>query len=127
MVSGLSKQLAVFCSRSQSQGYVKSVRNGLGDACQITNAALGKTGQSEKLFAICILGVGLMLQTVSICYVAIYLAQVPASAHIADSGAAAVTGSAKRAAIGGIAALYISRFGWAMSWNSFQYLVNAEI
>lgn len=115
-------------------------------------AALGKTGQSEKLFATCILGVvkfcsaylcafflidfigrrrslyiGIMLQTVSICYVAIYLAQVPASAHVTDGGAAAVTGSAKRAGIGAIAALYISGFGWAMGWNSFQYLVNAEI
>lgn len=34
MVSGLSKPLTVFCSRSQSQGYVKSVRNDLGDACR---------------------------------------------------------------------------------------------
>jgi hypothetical protein len=115
-------------------------------------AALGETGQSEKLFATCILGVvkfcsaylcafflidfigrrrslyiGITLQTVPICYVAIYLAQVPASAHVGDSGAAAITGSAKRAGVGAIAALYISGFGWAMGWNSFQYLVNAEI
>lgn len=115
-------------------------------------AALGKTGQSEKLFATCILGVvkfcsaylcafflidfigrrrslyiGIILQTVSICYVAIYLAQVPASAHIDDGDTPAITGSAKRAGIGAIAALYISGFGWAMGWNSFQYLVNAEI
>ncbi|RJE18878.1 MFS quinate transporter, partial [Aspergillus sclerotialis] len=115
-------------------------------------AALGKTGQSEKLFATCILGVvkfcsayicafflidfigrrrslyiGLTLQTLSICYVAIYLAQVPASAHADENGAASITGAAKRAGIGAIAALYISGFGWAMGWNSFQYLVNAEI
>ncbi|KAJ5294587.1 hypothetical protein N7508_009408 [Penicillium antarcticum] len=113
-------------------------------------AALGKTGRSEQLFATCILGVvkfcsayicafflvdffgrrrslytGIMLQTVSICYIAIYLAKIPASARVDDTSG--ITGSAKRAGIGAIAAIYLSGFGWAMGWNSFQYLVNAEI
>ncbi|OJJ80606.1 uncharacterized protein ASPGLDRAFT_1502171 [Aspergillus glaucus CBS 516.65] len=115
-------------------------------------AALGKTGQSEQLFATCILGIvkfcsayicafflidflgrrrslytGIILQTLSICYIAIYLAKVPASTHVDDTGTGDITGSAKRAGIGAIAAIYISGFGWAMGWNSFQYLVNAEI
>lgn len=113
-------------------------------------AALGKTGQSEKLFATCILGIvkfcsayicafflidflgrrrslytGIILQTLSICYIAIYMAKVPASAHVSETSE--ITGSAKRAGIGAIAAIYISGFGWAIGWNSFQYLVNAEI
>ncbi|KAK9384277.1 general substrate transporter [Lipomyces mesembrius] len=111
-------------------------------------AQLGKKGQSEKLLASCILGVvkfcsaylcafflidffgrrrslycGIILQTVSVCYIAIYLGVVPAS----DLANATVSPSAKRAGIGAIAAIYISGFGWAMGWNSFQYLVNAEI
>lgn len=115
-------------------------------------AALGKTGQSEKLFATCILGVvkfcsaylcafflidffgrrrslytGITLQTLSICYVAIYLSQVPASTHADSPSSTSITGSDKRAGIAAIAAIYISGFGWAMGWNSFQYLVNAEI
>jgi Sugar (and other) transporter len=115
-------------------------------------AALGKTGQSEKLFATCILGVvkfcsayicafflvdfigrrrslycGITLQTFSILYVAIYLAIVPGSTHEDEGAAAALSPSAKNAGVGAIAAIYLSGFGWAMGWNSFQYLVNAEI
>jgi MFS family permease len=114
-------------------------------------AALGKTGQSEKLFATCILGIvkfcsaylcafflidfigrrrslycGIILQTLSILYVAIYLAIVPASTDDEDA-AHGLSGSAKNAGVGAIAAIYLSGFGWAMGWNSFQYLVNAEI
>ncbi|KAK8079397.1 Major facilitator superfamily domain- general substrate transporter [Apiospora hydei] len=94
---------------------------------------LGYTGQSEKLFATCILGVvkltaaylcaffivdflgrrkslyaGISLQAVSILYVAVFL-------------------GVRRAAVGAVSALYISGVGWAMGWNSFQYLVNADI
>lgn len=116
-------------------------------------AALGKTGQSEKLFATCILGIvkfvsaylcafflidfigrrrslycGITLQTFAILYVAIYLKIVPASTYDSDSGEApALSASAKNAGVGAIAAIYLSGFGWAMGWNSFQYLVNAEI
>jgi len=110
---------------------------------------LGKTGQSEKLFATCILGVvklcsayfcafflidflgrrrslyaGILLQTISILYVAIYLAIVPPSTLEEGS---ALSQSQKKAATGAIAAIYLSGFGWAMGWNSFQYLVNAEV
>lgn len=116
-------------------------------------AALGKTGQSEKLFATCILGIvkfcsaylcafflidfigrrrslycGITLQTFAILYVAIYLKIVPASTFDSDSGEPpALSASAKNAGVGAIAAIYLSGFGWAVGWNSFQYLVNAEI
>lgn len=135
-------------------------------------AALGKTGQSEKLFATCILGVvklcsaylcafflidffgrrrslytGICLQFAAIFYVALFLTIVPGEAL--KSGL--LSDSQKRAATGAIAAIYISGFGWvsffqfplpllfcqndksahniaqAMGWNSFQYLVNAEV
>ncbi|KAK9350340.1 general substrate transporter [Lipomyces doorenjongii] len=110
-------------------------------------AALGKTGESEKLFATCILGIvkffsayicafflidflgrrrclytGITLQAVSLCYIAVYLAIVSSSAQ-----SPTICDSAKRAGGGAIAAIYISGFGWAMGWNCFQYLLNAEI
>ncbi|KXJ85421.1 general substrate transporter [Microdochium bolleyi] len=111
-------------------------------------ATLGQTGQSEKLFATCILGVvkltsayfsaffliefigrrrslyyGIILQMLAILYVAIFLGVV--GEDTIDSGNLSPTQS--RAATGAIAMLYISGVGWTMGWNSFQYLVNAEI
>lgn len=96
-------------------------------------AALGKTGQSEKLFATCILGVvklcsaylcafflidffgrrrslytGICLQLGAILYVALFLSMVPQSAL--KEGL--LSPSQKRAATGAIAAIYISGFGW---------------
>jgi Sugar (and other) transporter len=110
-------------------------------------AVLGKTGQSEKLFATCILGVvklcsaylcafflidffgrrrslytGICLQTLAILYVAIYLAIVPASSLEEGS---ALSPSQKRAATGAIAAIYISGFGW-VSRSSFTQHFGAE-
>lgn len=37
------------------------------------------------------------------------------------------TGPQQHAATGAIVMIYISGFGWAMGWNSMQYLLNAEI
>ncbi|KAI1339141.1 general substrate transporter [Xylariaceae sp. FL0016] len=109
---------------------------------------LGYKGQSEKLFATCIIGVvkvssaylcafflidfigrrrslygGITLQFVSILYVAIFLAVI--GTDKLDEGG--LVGSQKRAATGATAMLYISGVGWAMGWNGFQYLVNADI
>lgn len=102
-------------------------------------ATLGKTGQSEKLFATCILGVvklcsaylcalflidffgrrrslytGIALQTAAILYVAIFLAIVPSD----TLKNLALSGSQKHAATAAIAAIYVSGFGWV----SHQYL-----
>lgn len=35
--------------------------------------------------------------------------------------------SQKRAATSAIVMIYLSGFGWAMGWNSIQYLINSEI
>jgi len=35
--------------------------------------------------------------------------------------------SQKNAGIAAIVAIYLSGFGWAMGWNSIQYLINSEI
>ncbi|KAJ5591414.1 Major facilitator superfamily domain general substrate transporter [Penicillium hetheringtonii] len=109
---------------------------------------LGKSGQSEKLFASCILGVvklasaylcafflidflgrrrslymGITLQTISLMYIAIFLGVV--GAESLDSGE--LSGPQRRGAVGSIAMIYLSGIGWTMGWNSFQYLVNADI
>lgn len=109
---------------------------------------LGKSGQSEKLFASCILGVvklvsayicafflidfvgrrrslymGITLQTISLTYIAIFLGVV--GAETLESGR--LNSSQRQGAIGSIAMIYLSGVGWTMGWNSFQYLVNADI
>ena len=37
------------------------------------------------------------------------------------------TKSEQQAATGAIVMIYLSGFGWAMGWNSIQYLINSEI
>lgn len=110
-------------------------------------ALLGTTGQSEKLFSTAILGVvklvsslicalflvdflgrkrslgiGIILQFLSMLYIAIYLTLVPS---IKQGNAPA--GGAKRAGTGAIVSIYLSGVGWSLGWNSVQYLINAEI
>ncbi|EER25542.1 Sugar transporter family protein [Coccidioides posadasii C735 delta SOWgp] len=110
-------------------------------------AMLGTTGQSEKLFATAIFGVvklvasivcalflvdilgrkraleyGIILQFMSMLYVAIYLAVAPSI-----EGGEEPQGSAKKAGTAAIVSIYISGVGWALGWNSVQYLINAEI
>ncbi|KEF52357.1 uncharacterized protein A1O9_11598 [Exophiala aquamarina CBS 119918] len=110
-------------------------------------ALLGTKGQNEKLFATAIFGVvkfvaaimcalflvdvigrkrslsiGIGLQALSMCYVAAFLTAVP---NIdADT---VFTPSQKHASTGAIVMIYLSGFGWAMGWNSIQYLLNSEI
>ncbi|CAG8108325.1 unnamed protein product [Penicillium salamii] len=63
---------------------------------------------------------GIALQQVSMLYIAIFL--TVRSALSADESE-----SMKRAAIASIVFIYIVGIGWAMGWNSIQYLINAEI
>lgn len=66
--------------------------------------------------------IGISLQALSMVYVASFLTAVP------DIDADTVfTPSQKRASVGAIVMIYFSGFGWAMGWNSMQYLLNAEI
>lgn len=110
-------------------------------------ALLGTKGQNEKLFATAIfgvvkfvaaiicalflvdvigrkrsLGIGISLQALSMCYIAAFLTAVPQLAE-----GQKYTNSQQHAATGAIVMIYISGFGWAMGWNSMQYLLNAEI
>lgn len=111
-------------------------------------ALLGTTGQQEKLFATAIfgvvkfvaammcalflvdiigrkrsLGIGISLQAISMIYIAAFLTAVPDI----DAEGFEFTPSQKKASIGAIVMIYISGFGWAMGWNSVQYLLNSEI
>lgn len=68
------------------------------------------------------LAIGIALQAVSMCYVAAFLTAVP---NIDED--TVFTPSQKHASTGAIVMIYLSGFGWAMGWNSIQYLLNAEI
>ncbi|KAG9231636.1 putative quinate permease [Amylocarpus encephaloides] len=110
-------------------------------------ALLGTEGQNEKLFATAIfgvvkfvaaimcalflvdvigrkrsLGIGIGLQTLSMAYIASFLTAIPQLEKGQE-----FTSSQKHASTGAIVMIYISGFGWAMGWNSIQYLLNAEI
>lgn len=109
-------------------------------------ALLGTAGQNEKLFATAIFGVvkfvaaiicafflvdaigrkrslatGILLQALSMIYIAIFLSIVGTKESDTYSS------SEKHAATGDIVMIYISGFGWAMGWNTMQYLLNAEM
>ncbi|OBT58571.1 hypothetical protein VE04_01389 [Pseudogymnoascus sp. 24MN13] len=109
-------------------------------------ALLGTTGQNEKLFATAIFGVvklvaalmcafflvdvigrkrslaiGIFLQALSMMYVAIFLT-VAGGKDSTD-----YSSSEKHASVGAIVMIYVSGFGWAMGWNTMQYLLNAEM
>lgn len=107
---------------------------------------VGVSGQNEKLFATCILGVvklvgalicafflvdvvgrkrsltiGITIQSISMAYIAIFLTVV------GTPDPKSFSRSEKSASIGAIAMIYISSFGWALGWNGIQYLLNAEL
>jgi sugar porter (SP) family MFS transporter len=111
-------------------------------------AMMGTTGQNEKLFATAIFGVvkfvssmlcafflidflgrkrslslGITLQLVSMLYMSIFLL---IDKGVADKGLEQ-SSSQKHAAMGAIIMVYFSGFGWALGWNSVQYLINSEI
>ncbi|OQE16628.1 hypothetical protein PENSTE_c023G07783 [Penicillium steckii] len=108
-------------------------------------ALFGITGQSEKLFTTAIFGAvkfvasllcamllidhigrkrslisGIVVQQIAMLYIAIDLT-------IGTSLDNDHSPSAKRASLGAIVFIYFVGIGWAMGWNSIQYLLNAEI
>ncbi|KAK6003417.1 hypothetical protein QM012_009188 [Aureobasidium pullulans] len=111
-------------------------------------ALMGTTGTQEKLLATGIFGlvkfisallcafflvdfigrkrslsIGITIQFVAMLYMAIFLTidnKIGVKGNVQ-------TASEKHAAQGAIAMIYFSGFGWAMGWNSIQYLINAEI
>ncbi|CCG83696.1 protein of unknown function [Taphrina deformans PYCC 5710] len=111
-------------------------------------ALLGVKGQNEKLFATAVFGVvkfvasiicsfflidrigrkrslylGVGIQFISMLYIAIFLAAAPSVAE----GAKITSSMVKHAASGGVVMIYFNGFGWALGWNSVQYLLGTEI
>lgn len=109
---------------------------------------VGVTGSNEKLFATAIFGIvkfasailcalflidfigrkrslsiGICIQLFAMLYMALFLV---IDKDVAVTGAKQ-SASDKHAATGAIVMIYLSGFGWAMGWNSIQYLINAEI
>lgn len=65
---------------------------------------------------------GITLQFIAMLYMAIFLL---IDTGIADE--APQSSSQRAAAKGAITMIYVSGFGWALGWNSIQYLINSEI
>ncbi|KAL5116125.1 hypothetical protein ACEQ8H_006022 [Pleosporales sp. CAS-2024a] len=114
-------------------------------------AMMGTTGQNEQLYASCILGVvkfassmicafflidligrkrslytGIGLQFFAMLYMALFLFIDP-KIGVKGQSVKGQSASQKHAALGAIVMIYFSGFGWALGWNSIQYLINSEI
>lgn len=110
---------------------------------------LGITGNNESLLVTAIFGIvkfvaavvcalflvdvigrkralllGITLQAISMVYVAGFLSAVPAMGVV--DGFKLPEGKIG-ASEGAIAMIYVSGFGWALGWNSMQYLLTAEL
>jgi sugar porter (SP) family MFS transporter len=108
---------------------------------------LGVSGQNEKLYATCILGVvkfaaswacalflvdrigrkrslysGIIIQLLSMLYISLFLAIDTSVGDTANQ-----TPSQKRASTVGIVMIYFNGLGWALGWNTVQYLLNSEM
>ena len=113
-------------------------------------ALLGVKGQNESLLATAIFGIvkfvaavicalflvdfigrkrallaGITLQSISMIYIASFLTAVGSAGNGDDD--IEISHSAKGGSIGAIFMIYLSGFGWALGWNSMQYLLVAEL
>ncbi|KAL1965992.1 hypothetical protein VTN77DRAFT_4932 [Rasamsonia byssochlamydoides] len=68
--------------------------------------------------------IGIALQAISMIYVAGFLTAVPQMGVVKGYK---LPGSDRAPSRGAIAMIYISGFGWALGWNSMQYLLTAEL
>lgn len=109
---------------------------------------VGITGQRQSLFSSVIFGVvklvasivcalflidaigrkralitGIVIQTIAMFYIAIFLNLVP----VANNPGFKPNDSQNKASEGAIAMIYISGVGWALGWNSGQYLLSSEL
>ena len=66
---------------------------------------------------------GITLQAISMLYIAGFLCSVPRLGQDDFE----LPDSKKGASIGAIFMIYLSGFGWALGWNSMQYLLTAEL
>jgi sugar porter (SP) family MFS transporter len=67
---------------------------------------------------------GITLQSIAMIYVAAFLTAVPELGVVEDF---VLPEHQKGASRGAIAMIYVSGFGWALGWNSMQYLLTAEL
>jgi MFS family permease len=109
---------------------------------------VGITGQQQSLFSTVVFGVvkfvaaiicalflvdmagrkrsliiGIVLQSIAMFYIAVFLNLVP----IAENPDFEPTAGQNRASTAAIAFIYISGVGWALGWNSGQYLLSSEL
>jgi MFS family permease len=109
---------------------------------------VGITGEEQNLFSTVIFGIvkfvaaaicalflvdmagrkrsliyGIVLQAISMFYIAIFLNIVP----VANNEHFEATPSQSRASTAAVAFIYISGAGWALGWNSGQYLLSSEL
>ncbi|KAJ5999646.1 Major facilitator superfamily domain general substrate transporter [Penicillium waksmanii] len=68
--------------------------------------------------------IGITLQAISMVYIAGFLSAVP-EMGVVDGFE--LPENKKGASEGAIAMIYLSGFGWALGWNSMQYLLTAEL
>jgi hypothetical protein len=68
--------------------------------------------------------IGITLQAIAMFYIAGFLTAVPEMGVVKNFKLPA---SKKGASEGAIAMIYLSGFGWALGWNSMQYLLTAEL
>ncbi|KAJ5486799.1 hypothetical protein N7530_001099 [Penicillium desertorum] len=110
---------------------------------------LGVTGKNESLLVTAVFGIvkliaailcalflvdvigrkralliGITLQAISMVYIAGFLTSVPAMGVDENY---TLPADKKGASEGAIAMIYLSGFGWALGWNSMQYLLTAEL
>ncbi|CAG8060887.1 unnamed protein product [Penicillium salamii] len=110
---------------------------------------LGVTGKNESLLVTAVFGIikliaailcalflvdvigrkralllGITLQGIAMLYIAGFLTAVPDMGVVDDF---VLPEAKKGASEGAIAMIYISGFGWALGWNSMQYLLTAEL
>lgn len=67
--------------------------------------------------------IGIALQSVAMVYIAVFLTIVP----VANNPDFVANASQNRASTAAIAFIYISGAGWALGWNSGQYLLSSEL
>ena len=68
--------------------------------------------------------IGITLQTVSMIYVASFFTSAP---RLGVDDSYEMPHSLEGPSKGAIAMIYVSGFGWALGWNSMQYLLTAEL
>lgn len=110
---------------------------------------LGITGQNESLLVTAVFGIvkfvaavlcalflvdvigrkralllGITLQAIAMVYVAGFLTAVP---ELGVDDSYVLPQAEAGASRGAVAMIYISGFGWALGWNSMQYLLTAEL